>query len=135
MGHAQVILVDTHVVVWLALDQDKISRKARVAIDQARKNAAGLAISDITLLELATLARKGRIRLNISLESFLQEVESRFVVLPMSGKVCARAMELPETYPKDPADRIIGATALVAGLPLLTADRQIHRSKAVRTVW
>ena len=129
------ILVDTHVVVWLALDQDKISRKARVAIDQARKNAAGLAISDITLLELATLARKGRIRLNISLESFLQEVESRFVVLPMSGKVCARAMELPETYPKDPADRIIGATALVAGLPLLTADRQIHRSKAVRTVW
>lgn len=129
------ILVDTHVVVWLAFNQDKISRKARVAIDHARKSAAGLAISDITLLELATLARKGRIHLDISLESFLQEVESRFVVLPMSGKVCARAAELPETYPKDPADRIIGATALIAGLPLLTADRQIHRSKAVRTVW
>ena len=78
---------------------------------------------------------KGRIRLDISLESFLQEVESRFVVLPMSGKVCARATELPAIYPKDPADRIIGATALVAGLPLLTSDRQIRRSKAVRTVW
>jgi PIN domain nuclease of toxin-antitoxin system len=130
-----VILVDTHVVVWLAFDQEQISRKARVAIEDARKNAAGLAISDITLLELAILATKGRIRLDISLESFLQEVESRFVVLPMSGRVCARAATLPEIYPKDPADRIIGATALVAGLALLTADRQIRRSKVVQTIW
>jgi len=130
-----VILVDTHVVIWLAFDPGQLSRKARVAIDNARKKAAGLAISDISLLELATLVSKGRIHLDISLESFLQEVESRFVVLPMSGKVCARAAGLPEVYPKDPADCIIGATALVAGLPLLTADRQIRRSKAVQTVW
>ncbi len=43
------ILVDTHVVVWLAFDQDQISTKARTAIDDARKNADGLAISDIGL--------------------------------------------------------------------------------------
>jgi len=130
-----VILVDTHVVVWLAFDQDQISRKARTAVDDARKNGDGLAISDITLLELATLASKGRIRLDISLESFLQEVESRFIVLPISGRACARAMGLPATYPKDPADRIIGATALVEGLSLLTADREIRRSKTIRTIW
>lgn len=129
------ILVDTHVVAWLAFDQDQISRKARTAIDGARKDADGLAISDITLLELATLASKGRIRLDISLESFLQEVESRFVVLPISGRACARAMGLPATYPKDPADRIIGATALVEGLSLVTADREIRRSRAVQTIW
>lgn len=129
------ILVDTHVVVWLAFDQDKISKKAKIAIDEARKNAEGLAISDITLLELATLVSKGRIFLNISLESFLQEVESRFVVLPISGRACARAMALPATYPNDPADRIIGATALVEGLSLLTADREIRRSRAVQTIW
>ncbi len=129
------ILVDTHVVVWLAFDQDQISRKARTAIDDARKNADGLAISDITLLELATLASKGRIRLDISIESFLQEVESRFVILPINGRACARAMGLPASYPKDPADRIIGATALVEGLLLLTADREIRRSRAVQTIW
>ena len=129
------ILVDTHVVAWLALDQHKISRRARTAIDGARKNAEGLAISGITLLELATLQNKGRIRLDISLESFLEEVESRFVVLPISARACARAMALPATYPKDPADRIIGATALVEGLSLLTADREIQRSKAVPTIW
>lgn len=129
------ILVDTHVVVWLAFDQDQISAKAKTAIDAARQNADGLAISDITLLELATLASKGRIRLDISLESFLQEVESRFVVLPISGRACARAMEFPANYPKDPADRIIGATALVEGLSLLTSDREIRRSRTVRTIW
>ena len=77
------ILVDTHVVAWLALDQRKISRRARTAIDAVRENAEGLAISDITLAELATLQTNGRIRLNISLESFPQVVESRFVLAPV----------------------------------------------------
>jgi PIN domain nuclease of toxin-antitoxin system len=122
-------------VVWLAFEQDQLSRKARAAIDDTRKNGSALAISDITLLELATLASKDRIHLDISLETFLQEVESRFLVLPMNGRVCARAAGLPKTYPTDPADRIIGATALVEGLHLVTADRQIRKSKTVQTVW
>ena len=129
------ILVDTHVVVWLAFDQNQLSKRARAAIDDARKNGDGLAISDITLLELATLVSKGRVRLDISLESFLQEIEARFIVLPISGRACARIMELATAYPKDPADRIIGATALVEGLALITADREIIRSKVVHTIW
>lgn len=129
------ILVDSHVAVWLAFDKDQISTKAMAAIDDARKNADGLAISDITLLELATLATKGRLRLDISLESFLQEVESRFVVLPIGARICARAMALPATFPNDPADRIITATALVQGLPLLTADRAIRQSRTAQTIW
>jgi PIN domain nuclease of toxin-antitoxin system len=47
----------------------------------------------------------------------------------------ARAVELPRAYPKDPADRIIAATALVEGLSLITADREIRRSKVVHTIW
>jgi PIN domain nuclease of toxin-antitoxin system len=130
-----VILVDTDVVVWLALDPTHLSKNARAAIDDARANGDGLAISDITLLELATLSSSGRIRLDISLESFLREVEARFIVLPISGRACVRALGLPAPYPKDLADRIIGATALVEGLSLLTADRAIRRSRALHTIW
>ena len=129
------ILVDTHVVVWLAFDQTRLSKRAKAAIQEARKNGEGLAISDITLLELAMLARKGRVQLEISLESFLREVEERFLVLPISGRVCVRSLTLAEAYPKDPADRVIGATALVEGMILLTADKEIRQSRAVRTIW
>jgi len=129
------ILVDTHVVVWLAFAEYRISSKAKAAIDEARDLRDGLAISDMTLLEIGTLASRGRVHLGISLESFLQEVETRFVVLPITGRACARAMSFPTTYPKDPADRIIGATALVEGLSLITADREIRRSKLVPTIW
>jgi PIN domain nuclease of toxin-antitoxin system len=135
MGRTQVILLDTHVVVWLAFDQSQLSRNARATINDARQNGDGLAISDMTLLELTTLSRKARIRLDISLESFLHEVEARFIVLPISGRACVRALALPATYPKDPADRIIGATAIIEGMSLLTADREIRRSRALRTIW
>ena len=129
------ILVDTHVVVWLALAPDRLSAKASATIVDARENQDGLAISDITLWELTTLFRKKRIHLATSLESFLREVEDRFVVLPISVRACVRTLALPEAYPKDPADRVIGATALAEGLSLITADREIRRSKAVPTIW
>ena len=129
------ILLDTHTVLWVKSDSARLSPKAKATIEKARRDAEGLAISGITLLELATLARKGRIRLTISLESMLQEIETQFVVLPISSRACARTLQLPASYPKDPADRLIGATALVEGLPLLTADKEILRSKAVPTIW
>lgn len=84
---------------------------------------------------MAVLAEKRRIRLDISLESFLREVESRFAVLPVTARICARAVSLREGYPKDPADRLIGATALVQGLALITADTAIRRAEIVRTIW
>jgi PIN domain nuclease of toxin-antitoxin system len=121
--------------MWLTFEPAKISQNARAAITGARKNAESLAICDISLLEFATLVTKGRIKLQISFESFLQQVESRFVVLPITAKACAAAVSLPASYPNDPADRIIGATALVEGLSLITADREIRGSDAFQTIW
>jgi len=129
------ILLDTHVVLWLTSDPEKLSGNARAAIEVSRRNGDGMAVCDITLLELTMLASKGRIHLGISLQSLLQEIEARFVVFPITSRACARAMSFPAAYPKDPADRIIGATALVEGLSLITADREIRRSNLVPTLW
>ena len=78
------ILLDTHVVLWLVSEPERLSKNARAAIDEARRNGEGLAVSCFTLIELATLYGKGRIRLGMSPESFLLEVEAQFVVLPIS---------------------------------------------------
>ena len=129
------ILLDTHVVIWLAQDQRRISSRARDAIIETRESGEGLAVSSMTLLELARLASQKRIEFAPSLEAFLREVERRFAVLPITGRICVQAFEFPANYPKDPADRVIGATAVIEGLSLVTADQAIRQSKAVPTIW
>jgi len=129
------ILLDTHVVIWLAQDYSRITPRAHAAIEEARTKDDGVAVSAITLFEIALLASRGRIRLTPGLETFLPEVERRFVVFPITGNIASQAFELPAGYPKDPADRIIGATAWVEGIPLITADREIRKSRALATIW
>ena len=129
------ILLDTHVVIWLAQEYERISSKAQSAIESARKKDRGLAISGITLVEIARLASYGRIRLTPNVEAVVSEVERRFIVLAITGDIALQAFDLPASYPKDPADRIIGATALVQGLTLVTADQAIRKSGAVPTIW
>jgi PIN domain nuclease of toxin-antitoxin system len=135
MGQSRLILLDTHVLIWLALDPARVSKNARTAIDQARQEGSGLAISGITLLEITLLSDKKRIHFIPGLEAFLADVESRFIVLPIGGRICVCSSSLPLSYPNDPADRIIGATALVEGLTLITADREIRKSHALPTIW
>lgn len=129
------ILLDTHLVLWLAFEPARLSRAASARIKEARRQSEVLAISNITLLEIARAASKGRLQITMSVESFLQSVESRFAVLPITSQACAKTLELPASYPKDPADRIIGATAIVEGIPLITADTNIRKAKGVRTIW
>jgi len=129
------ILLDTHVVIWLAQDPRRISSRARDAIIDTREGVQGLAVSAMTLFELARLASQKRIELTPNLEAFLRDVERRFAVLPITGRICVQALEFPASYPKDPADRVIGATAVIEGLSLVTADQTIRRSKAVPTIW
>ncbi len=94
-----------------------------------------MAISDFTLFELSLLFRKKKFELVVSAEDFLREIEHRFVVLPVTANIALQAYDLPASYPNDPVDRIIGATALVEDIPLLTADREIRQSRAVPTIW
>ena len=128
-------MLDTHVVIWLAQDYERISPKAQAAIDEARQKERGVAVSDITLFEIALLASHGRVAFRPDVETTLSEVERQFVVLPITANIALQAFELPRGYPNDPVDRIIGATALIEDIPLVTADAQIHKSRAVRTIW
>jgi PIN domain nuclease of toxin-antitoxin system len=129
------ILIDTHVLLWLAIEEEKLSRPAVAAIHKARKDSAAIAISDISLWEISLAAQKKRVPFTTSAAEFLEEVESRFQVLPITARASELAAHLPGSFPKDPADRIIVGTALARGIPLITADASIRRSHALQTIW
>ena len=129
------ILLDTNALLWVAFDDTKLSIRARTAINEARQNGDGLAVSDISLLELTNLHRKRKIQLKTSLESFLREIEAYFLILPISASACVQSLALPIGFPKDPADRIIAATAIVKGIPLITSDREIRKCRSLATIW
>jgi PIN domain nuclease of toxin-antitoxin system len=109
------ILLDTHVVIWLALEPERISRRAKNAIDEARRSGSGLGISDFTLLEIAQLAYRGRVAFPGGLESFLAEVEQRFTVFPLTARISVQALSLPTHYPNDPGDARSGRPPLSKG--------------------
>jgi len=129
-----VIFLDTHVLIWMASDPKRLSKKAREAIREAREKT-GVAIAAITLWELAWLAENGRIQVAGSVESFVRETASRVMVEPITAEIAALAVQLPAGFPKDPADRLIAATAMVEGAPLVTADERIRGAKVVQTIW
>lgn len=128
-------LLDTHVVVWSALEPERLSKKAVVAIEDTRNTDRPLFIPDITLFEVANLIRRQRVVIHISLDSFLEELESWLVVVPINRQIASLSVQLPDAYPSDPMDRLIGATAIVRGLPLITADERIRKSKVLETIW
>lgn len=129
------ILLDTHVLLWLTGDSSRLSARAVKAIKQARGRGASLAISCITLFEVGSVVSRGRAVLNQPLEMYLNEIEKRFVVKPIDARIAAAAQQFSDPYPKDPMDRLIGATALVENVPLITADDRIRRAGVFETIW
>lgn len=83
------ILLDTHVIVWLASNDPRLSKAATSAIVDESKGERGLAISDFTLYELSILFGKKPIALSATIESCLSEVERHFVILTITARVCA----------------------------------------------
>ncbi len=128
------ILLDTHVLIWMSSDPKRLSKKARAAIREARQKT-GIAAASITLWELTWLAENRRILVSGSVESFVRETISRVIVMPMTPEIVALAVRLPPDYPKDPADRLIASTAIVDGIPLVTADERIRQARVVQTIW
>ncbi len=128
------ILLDTHVVLWVAQVPELLSMNAEEAIRTERQRD-GIGISDKTLWELAMLVSRGRVGVKTSLLDFLRAVEQNFTIFPVTAEIADRAVSLSAQYSKDPADRVIGATALVHGLKLVTKDERIRSSGEVPVIW
>jgi len=129
-----VILLDTHALVWLAGDPRRLSRPAASAIRRAARSG-GIAISAISLWELAWLATKGRLEIDGTVEAFVEEATKRVVVQPITLRIAVLANQLPADYSSDPCDRLIGATALAEGIVLVTKDARIRACKQIHTIW
>jgi len=131
-----VILLDTHVLVWMVSDASRLSRPAARELRKAEQHGE-LAIASITLWELALLCQGGRLRTSGSIESSIRMIieKSRVQIIEISPEIAALTTTFPESYPKDPADRLIGATARLHGLVLITQDERILNSPLIRSLW
>ena len=128
------ILLDTMVAIWLSAEPHKLSRQAASAIQRASRSG-GLGISAMSLWELAWLITNGIVSATGTVEATIEELISRLSVRPITPGIAAQASQFGTDYPQDPGDRIIGATALVEGLTLVTSDIAIRRSRYIRTLW
>jgi PIN domain nuclease of toxin-antitoxin system len=124
------ILLDTHILVWLLIAPENLSPKAKKVIQAARKSGP-LALSAISLWQIAWLTENKRIEIDVSVDSFVRKCASYVQVLPITQEIAVRSVQFPKSYPSDPQDRIIGATALVEGIRLLTHDKRIMKSGLV----
>ncbi len=129
------IAADTHTIFWLTAEPEKLSATAMATLSTARRDGELIVLSDKTLWELAMMIEKIKIKAPLPVGQYLRQVERFFKVLPITADIAERSMAFSRNYPKDPADRIIGATAVSYGIPLVTRDEAIRNSNEVRCIW
>ena len=125
-------LLDTHAVIWAAEGDERLGASAGELLRSLKEGEAVL--SDITLLEIAMLAKKGRIELSVSAEEYLRAIQRNYPLLTITSEIASMAVDL-DLPQGDPFDRTIVASAIYHKLPLLTRDKNISASGLVRTVW
>ncbi|HEX5853591.1 MAG TPA: PIN domain-containing protein [Solirubrobacteraceae bacterium] len=127
------VLLDTHVVHWWSAEPQRISAPAREALEEADE----FAVAAISWFELAWLARHERIVVKIPIRSWLMGLAAQLRTFGVTPAIADTAVALPSSFPGDPADRLIYATAVEHDLTLVTKDRAIldHAHPRSMAIW
>jgi PIN domain nuclease of toxin-antitoxin system len=127
------VLMDTHVVHWWSAEPDRISRPARRVLDAADE----LLIAAISWYELGWLAEKQRIVIDVPIRTWLEDLGAQVRTVGITPAIADTAVGLPSTFPRDPTDRIVYATAIEHGGKLVTRDEAIAEHDRPRSlvVW
>jgi PIN domain nuclease of toxin-antitoxin system len=128
-------LLDTHILLWW-LKQDSRLPQSYLEVLMSADTESPLWLSEISLWEIATLHNLGRIELRLPLREWLEKATAPPLVrrVGISPAIAAEVAALPESFHRDPADRIIVATTRILGATLLTQDRAIRESGIVQVL-
>lgn len=127
------LVLDTHVVHWWSAEQRRVSSAAAEAISAADE----LVVADISWYELARLAHSERIIVTIPVGAWLGRLARLVRTVPISPDIAASAAALPASFPGDPADRLIFATAVENGWRLVSKDQALrdYRHPTPVVIW
>jgi PIN domain nuclease of toxin-antitoxin system len=130
------IVLDTHVWVLFVSNPELLSKKAKRSLDAAMEEK-GILISSISAWEVALLVAKKRLKLTIDVIDWIakSEVLPFIKFIPVDNAVAIKSVNLPQPLHDDPADRIIIATAISMGAPLVTKDKKLLKYPHVQTIW
>ena len=131
------LILDTHVLVWWVNGSDSLSKVAEKAIKKTLAQGSEIIVSSITAWEVSMLINSGRLTLSMDVESWFAEISQIDGVRlsPVDNEIAIRSTVLPGSFHKDPADRMIVATARKLAVPLVTADEKIRNYEHVKTIW
>ena len=130
------IVLDTHVWVLFVSNPELLSKRAKRALDAAMEEK-GILISSISAWEVAVLVAKKRLRLTLGVTDWLTKSEALpfITFIPVDNAIAIKSVNLPQPLHSDPADRIIIATAISMGAPLVTKDEKILKYAHIQTIW
>uniref|UniRef100_B8HZH0 Ribonuclease VapC n=1 Tax=Cyanothece sp. (strain PCC 7425 / ATCC 29141) TaxID=395961 RepID=B8HZH0_CYAP4 len=131
------VVADTHAIIWYFSASKKLSDLASTAFEEALADGHSVYISAITLVEVIYLVEKGKL-LTSDLEAIVQAVSApdpTVVVVPLDLQVAQAVAQIPRETVPELGDRIIAATALHLGVPLVTCDSRIRALTIVETIW
>lgn len=129
-------VADTHAAIWYLFNDDRLSVASADFIGQVAADGRRIAISSISLAEIVYLTEKSRVPPNVysELKSALADSEHVFVETPLTSEVVEAMWQVPRSEVPDMPDRMIAATAVYFGVPIISRDRKIATS-SVRTIW